>query len=272
MKKLLVILSVALLALCGLVVTGAILAGGQPQVKPSLGLLWEAINGLEERIDNEGMPLGAIIMWSGTIDGNGNPVIGGIPDTNWHICDGTELTPDLRDRFVVGSGLNYFTGDMGGANSVTLTASQMPGHDHTLFGSISVALNHNHTLSGSISGAGYHNHPKSGSINSGGSHSHSYGDYSWKSSTNGGAVPGHYVADNDKDVWYFSTGSAGNHTHSDSFSIEQAGHHTHSDSFSIGYAGSHTHSDSFYIGDTGGDSSHENLPPYYALAYIMKIQ
>lgn len=31
--------------------------------------------------------------------------------------------------------------------------------------------------------------------------------------------------------------------------------------------GSHTHT----IGNTGGGSSHENRPPYYALAYIMKI-
>ena len=35
------------------------------------------------------------------------------------------------------------------------------------------------------------------------------------------------------------------------------------------YNGAHSHS--FTTGATGGGSSHENRPPYYALAYIMKI-
>jgi len=32
--------------------------------------------------------------------------------------------------------------------------------------------------------------------------------------------------------------------------------------------GAHTHT--VTVGSTGGGSSHENRPPYYALAYIMK--
>lgn len=38
------------------------------------------------------VPVGGIIMWSGTI--------ATIP-ANWHLCDGTAGTPDLRNRFVV---------------------------------------------------------------------------------------------------------------------------------------------------------------------------
>lgn len=36
-------------------------------------------------------------------------------------------------------------------------------------------------------------------------------------------------------------------------------------------AGAHTHSISGSISNTGGDQSHENRPPYYALAFIMKL-
>jgi len=36
---------------------------------------------------------------------------------------------------------------------------------------------------------------------------------------------------------------------------------------SVNAAGSHSHT----INNTGGDGSHENRPPYYALAYIMKL-
>lgn len=41
------------------------------------------------------LPIGSIIMWSGTADT--------VPD-GWHICDGEEGTIDLRDRFVLGGG------------------------------------------------------------------------------------------------------------------------------------------------------------------------
>lgn len=37
-------------------------------------------------------------------------------------------------------------------------------------------------------------------------------------------------------------------------------------------AGEHIHTLSGGIGNTGGDQSHENRPPYYALVYIMKLQ
>ena len=60
-------------------------------------------------------------MWGGTFGGTGNkyPMIGGVPNTAWHICDGTDDTPDLRDRFVVGAGSTYATGATGGAANVT---------------------------------------------------------------------------------------------------------------------------------------------------------
>jgi hypothetical protein len=86
------------------------------------------------------MPLGAIMIWSGT-DAN-------VP-SGWHICDGGtyggKVSPDLRDRFVVGAGDTYAVNDTGGPatwnSTVTptgivtvgnhiLTTAELPVHDH----------------------------------------------------------------------------------------------------------------------------------------------
>ena len=48
-----------------------------------------------------GVPNGAIIMWSGTV--------ATIPD-GFSLCDGSNGTPDLRNRFVIGAGSNYAVG------------------------------------------------------------------------------------------------------------------------------------------------------------------
>lgn len=70
----------------------------------------------------DGIPQGAILMWSGTI--------ATIP-TGWGLCDGTGGTPDLRDRFIVGA-----TADDAGAAKTNITGAltQSGGahpHDHT---------------------------------------------------------------------------------------------------------------------------------------------
>lgn len=52
------------------------------------------------------MQRGMILLWSGAIVD--------IPN-GWHLCDGTEDTPDLRDKFVVGAGSTYGLGDTGGS-------------------------------------------------------------------------------------------------------------------------------------------------------------
>jgi hypothetical protein len=82
-------------------------------------------------------PRGGIIMWSGTLGGTGNkyPMVGGSANTSWHICDGTDGTPDLRDRFIVGSGSTYSIG--AGPSTATThahgagTALHGPSHTHT---------------------------------------------------------------------------------------------------------------------------------------------
>ena len=64
--------------------------------------------------------------------------------SGWAFCDGANGTPDLRNRFIVGAGSTYSAGDTGGANTVTLTESQMPQHNHTFSGSNT----HNHSFRG----------------------------------------------------------------------------------------------------------------------------
>ena len=66
-------------------------------------------------------PAGNIIMWSGAI--------GAIPN-GWTLCDGTNGTPDLRDRFVVCAGGIYSVGATGGANGHTLIEAEVPVRDH----------------------------------------------------------------------------------------------------------------------------------------------
>ncbi len=61
------------------------------------------------------VPAGGIIMWSGSI--------GAIP-TGYVICNGSNGTPDLRDRFVVGAGNTYSVGNNGGfVNSGVVTSA-----------------------------------------------------------------------------------------------------------------------------------------------------
>ena len=76
-------------------------------------------------------PLGGIAMWSGSLS-NDSPVISGVTYTNWKMCNGLNGTPDLRNKFLVSIGNTYNMGNTGGANSVTLSISQMPSHNHTM--------------------------------------------------------------------------------------------------------------------------------------------
>lgn len=81
---------------------------------------------------------GMIMMWYGAL--------GQIP-TGWALCDGTNGTPDLRDRFVVGAGLSYGLGAVGG--QVSQSTSAAGGHTHTITGTaltVSQLPAHSHRL------------------------------------------------------------------------------------------------------------------------------
>jgi len=53
-----------------------------------------------------GLPIGSIVMWYGSLGGAGSiyPMVGGVADTKWQLCDGTNSTPDLRGVFPLGVG------------------------------------------------------------------------------------------------------------------------------------------------------------------------
>lgn len=65
------------------------------------------------------IPVGLICIWSGSE----------VPD-GWALCDGTNDTPDLRGRFVLGESNDRVVGETGGSEEVTLTIEQMPTHNH----------------------------------------------------------------------------------------------------------------------------------------------
>jgi len=141
------------------------------------------------------IPLGGIIMWSGSI--------ASIP-SGWALCNGQTVngrtTPNLLNRFIVGAGANYGVGNTGGADSVTLTANQMPSHTH-----------------------GY----RDGFHIESSTHSH-WSAETWPQNRRGDG-------DTDEDnryMWYVNRTSDA----------------------------------------AGGNQAHENRPPYYALAYIMRVQ
>lgn len=64
--------------------------------------------------------LGVISMWSGSI--------GSIP-SGWFLCDGTNGTPDLRDRFALSSGPVHGVGSTGGSVNHTHNFTS-DGHVH----------------------------------------------------------------------------------------------------------------------------------------------
>lgn len=50
-------------------------------------------------ISSSGWAYGDIKMWFGDLDESGkHPLVNGVVDSRWHVCDGTDGTPDLRDR------------------------------------------------------------------------------------------------------------------------------------------------------------------------------
>ena len=64
------------------------------------------------------IPVGGIIMWSGS----------SVP-AGWALCNGSNGTPDLRNRFIMGGELSS-RGQTGGTNSKTLELKNIPAHRH----------------------------------------------------------------------------------------------------------------------------------------------
>ena len=184
------------------------------------------------------MPTGIIVMWNSTA--------ASIP-AGWQLCNGSNGTPDLRDRFVVGAGTTYSFGDTGGSASVTLTQATMPIHTHVLSGALTTGVAGGHTHSTTVTDPG---HVHTTTFN--------------RTSKAQNATP--FIL-TDPNSGENINGSVSLPTTSVSTGI----------GVNIGAVIDHQHSltlsgNTQSTGGSGGSTQpHENRPPYYALCYIQKM-
>ena len=206
------------------------------------------------------IPTGAILLWSGST--------GSIP-SGFVICDGTNSTPDLRDRFIVGAGNTYAVDATGGANTVTLSEAELAAHTHSVSGTTVSDGAHTHNVSGNTSNTGAHTH--SGSTSNTGGHSHNSDNAGGQNSSpflEDSFVSKAVSVNQSSPSPVSTTSNAGSHSHN--FNTNSDGAHSHTLTGTADTAGAHTHTFSTTSGSTGSATAHENRPPYYALAYIMK--
>ena len=142
---------------------------------------------------------GMIMLWSGST--------GSIP-SGWVLCNGSNSTPDLRNRFVVGAGDTYSVDATGGSADATL-------------------VSHTHTATSSVTDPG-HNHLSAQGVE--------FPVYGTRGAINTKVGPDGARAD----------GQAHNETKTTGVSVSTS------------------------LSTAGSSATNANLPPYYALAYIMK--
>jgi len=135
------------------------------------------------------IPAGGIFLWSGSI--------GSIP-AGYVLCNGSNGTPDLRDRFIVGAGSTYAVDATGGSANA-------------------IVVSHTHTATSTVTD------------------------------------PGHFHAVN-----------AANTAGSAAFGTSSGGGTLNTDSKVTGITVATTNA------TAGVSGTNANLPPYYALCYIMK--
>ena len=168
------------------------------------------------------LPAGVIVMWSGSI--------ASVP-VGWYLCDGTNGTPNLRDRFVVGAGSTYAVNATGGSADAAV-------------------VSHTHTATSTFTGTAMTGHTH-GVTDPG--HKHltvEAGSFPYGSSSPNQVSGATYTAQNQLQA-YTSTDTTG---------------------VSVGSASAGTPAGTVATTNTstGVSGTNANLPPYLALAYIMK--
>jgi microcystin-dependent protein len=151
------------------------------------------------------LPSGTIVAYNSTIAPSG-----------WALCDGNNGTPNLNNRFILGSG-NKSINTTGGSETVTLNISQLPSHSHNVAGSTHIGGNHGHSFM-----------------------------------VGGGDGGGGRGGGNGTTAGYTNYGNSGFITNTYN-------------------SGNHSHNFNVNSGSTGENQSHENMPPFYVLTYIIKL-
>jgi hypothetical protein len=186
-------------------ISGALTVGGTMTLSGNpVSNLQAATKQYVDSATSGSFPAGGIIMWNGSV--------GSIP-SGWYLCNGSNGTPDLRDRFVVGAGSSYAVNATGGTADAVVV-----------------------------------------------SHSHSAGVSDPQHSHQTGVIPS---GDESSGYGLTKTGGFVNRVMvtSDSGGFNSnSGKSTSNASTGI----------SVSISSTGSSGTNANLPPYYALCYIMK--
>lgn len=209
-----------------------------------------AVSVVQEKLNNSS-PTGLIAMWYGST--------ASVP-TGWGLCDGSTyakmdasgniVAPDLRNRFVIGAGSTYAVADAGGSLAAIVSSSTSAG---TPAGTLDSQGAHTHSaatgstvLDSTMIPA--HTHTVTQKMVSG----NTFGGGSWTGILLD-ATSNLATTDQTTPVTSGSAGGGLGHTHT----ISSDGAHTHTLT-GTALAG-HTH------------SVVPVLPPYYALAYIMRL-
>jgi hypothetical protein len=173
--------------------TGLTSPGTNGNVLTSNGTAWTSA------APPEAFSAGMIMLWSGSI--------ASIP-SGWALCNGSNGTPDLRDRFVVGAGSTYAVDATGGSADAIVVS-----HSHSATTSVSLSdPGHSHTITNARAG-----------------------------NPNGGG-PNYAGADGGGQSVTVPSNTTG-------ITVQSA---------------------TTTVASSGSSGTNANLPPYYALAYIMK--
>ena len=199
-------------------------------------------------VTNAHIPTGFILLWSG--------LLSAIP-IGWTVCDGSNGTPNLSDKFVRGASGDINVGQEGGANSITLASTNLPPHSHNHQVD---SANHPHTHTTQTA-----NVPHAHNSNGGGAHNHPLSGFSWRRlpGWDNYNVPG--------------SGYAIQATNNNNEATDQSSYHTHyfdGANAPHGHGGANAnanHSHTANMANAGNSAAITITNPYYALYYMMKL-
>ncbi len=190
----------------------------------------------------------------------------------WQICDGSNGTPDLRNRFLISAGSEFPYGSNGGASSLYLNIDEIPEHNHDLD---NASTSHN----------GTHYHRVNGETQNNGNHTHNIDEIS----TNGDGDHDHYVyayfksdsgttkeivdvridtvdADNEYPI---TTTEVNEHTHIvPETTTNNAGQHNHAFDLLTDSNGQHNHQIVGKTSNVGSGKEINIMPPYFSVYFI----